>query len=301
MKKILIMLMFAVLVVGITGCGKVVPPGTTVVVLSADGGADTYTKGSYFAYGRDRVYYIDTKLKSFSKTMKILCKDDINMVVSAKWVGSFKVSKNTIETIKSKVPANPINKEGKDGYELSLEKFYKMAVSDIISSIVRQEVSKYKTDNIRDKRELIRNTIKKAVLQRLSKLNYPLETADVLITNLDYPPEITNMRKKIKNAELQDQENAAIARAAVAKAERDAELASKQGNAEIVRASKRAEANRILTESLTPQIIMLKQFEAMERLANGPNNTVLIMPFSSLNSELPSTLIQKNAIDNMKK
>jgi len=299
-KMFVIMLSLCSLFV-ITGCGKVVPPGTTVVVLSADGEAKTYHKGSYFAYGRDKVYFIDTKLKSFSKDMKILCTDDINMDVRSKWVGSFKVTNDTIETIKSKVPSTKVSKGDVEGYELSLEQFYKLAVDDIVSSIARQEVSRYKTDNIRDKREEIRNTIKKVVLKRLDELNYPLETADILITNLDYPKEVTEMRKRIKNAELKDQENAAIAKAEVAKAERDAELAEKQGAAEVVRAGKKAEANRLLTASLTPQIILLKQFEAMERLANGPNNTVLIMPFDALNSNMPGTMINKQAVNDINK
>jgi len=300
MKKLWMLLVLPMLIIT-AGCGKVVPPGTTVMVLDAKGGATTYTKGSYFAYGRDKVYFIDTKLKSFSKDMKILCVDEINMDVSSKWVGSFKVTDATIETIKSKVPSTKVSKGDVEGYELSLEQFYKLAVDDIVSSITRQEISRYKTDSIRDQREKIRDVIKKEVLKRLETLKYPLETSDILITNLDYPIEVTAMRKRIKTAELKDQENAAIAKAAVAKAERDAELAEKQGAAEVVRAQKKAEANKILTSSLTPEIIMLKQFEAMERLASGPNNTVLIMPFAALNGGMPEAALTKQAIEDLKR
>ena len=290
--------LFIILAVGfLVGCGKVVPPGTTVVILDAQGNAATYQKGVYRAWGRDKVYFIDTKLQSFEQRLNILCTDDINMSVSVKWLGSFKVTSDTIETIKSKIPAQKVDRGDIAGYELSLRKFYDMAVHDIVSSITRTVVSKYKTDNIKDNRELIRNTIKANVLQRLEELKYPLETADILITNLDYPPEVTAMRKKIKQAQLKDQENAALAKAAVAKAERDAQLAEKQGQADIVRAAARAKANKILSDSLTSQIMLMKQFEAMERLATGPNNTVLIMPFDALKGGMPNTLIQTQAIN----
>ena len=300
MKKVFGLMVLAGFALLFAGCGKVVPPGVTVVILSADGDATTYQKGVYKAWGRDKVYFIDTKLQSFEQKMNILCQDDINMSVSVKWLGSFKVTKDTIETIKSKIPAQITERGDITGYELSLSKFYAMAVHDIVSSITRTTVSKYRTDNIKDNREKIRNTIKVKVLERLKELKYPLETADILITNLDYPSEVTAMRKKIKQAQLKDQENAALAKAEVAKAERDAQLAEKQGQAEIVRASMKAKANRVLSESLTPQIMLMKQFEAMERLANGPNNTVLIMPFDALQGNMPNTLIQTQAIDKSK-
>ena len=88
------------------GCSsKVTPPGTTVLVLTAGGDSSIHTKGAFKAWGRDRVYFISTKLQSFSEPMKILCKDDINMDVDVKWLGSFEVTKDSIEIIKSKVPA----------------------------------------------------------------------------------------------------------------------------------------------------------------------------------------------------
>ena len=294
-KLFLVMAVFTLIAV-LTGCGKVVPPGTTVVILDAQGNAKTYQKGVYKAWGRDKIYFIDTKLQSFKQGMNILCADDINMSVSIKWLGSFKVTSNTIETIKSKIPAVKIDKGDMAGYELSLKSFYDMAVHDIVSSITRTVVSKYKTDNIKDNRETIRNTIKKQVLKRLNELKYPLDTADILITNLDYPTEVTAMRKRIKQAQLKDQENSALAKAEVAKAERDAQIAEKKGQAELIRASLKAKANKIKSESLTKQILMARQIEAISQLANGQNNTVFIMPYDMMQTDTPNTLILSQAL-----
>jgi regulator of protease activity HflC (stomatin/prohibitin superfamily) len=288
------------MVVILSGCGKVVPPGTTVIILTPSGESKIIRQGLYLGWGRDKIYFVDTKLKSYAKNLKILCADDINMDVSVKWVGSFAVTENTINIIKAKVPASPSKRGDMSGYELSLDKFYQIAMDDIISSITRTTISKYKTDNIREKREEIRNTIKKKVIERLVELKYPVETADVLITNLDYPPEITAMRKKIKNAELKDLENAAIAKAEVAKARRDAEIAVEKGKAKLVEAEADAAANRVRAASLTPEIIMIKQIEMYEKLASGPNNTAILIPFNALGSDVTNTMILKNAIDQQK-
>ncbi|UDQ97079.1 SPFH domain-containing protein [Lentisphaerota bacterium WC36G] len=223
------------------------------------------------------------------------------MDVKVKWIGSFEISEKSIDIIKAKVPADTVNRGDIKGFQLSLDKFYKIAMEDIISSISRSTISSYKTDNIREKRDEIRNTIKKKFIDRLIALNYPVETADVLITNLDYPAEITAMRKRIKNAELKDLENAAIAKAEVAKARRDAELAAEKGKARLVEAEADAAANRVRAASLTPEIIMVKQIEMYEKLASGPNNTAILIPFSALGSGLSNTMLLKDSIDQINK
>jgi len=293
--------LLVLLVTMLTACGKVVPPGTTVIILSSNGESTIIKNGVYRGWGRDKIYFVDTKLKSYPKNIKILCADDINMDVSVKWVGSFAVNKKTIDVIKAKVPAKRINRGDLSGFELSLDDFYRIAMEDIISSITRTTVGAYKTDNIREKREEIRNTIKSKVIQRLTELNYPVATADVLLTNLDYPPDVTAMRNKIKNAELKDLENAAIARAEVAKARRDAELAAEKGKAKLVEAEADAAANRVRSSSLTPEIIMIKQIEMYEKLASGPNNTAIIIPFEALGSGLENTMLTREAINKMGK
>jgi len=233
-KTITTMIMAMVLMFFFIGCGNVVPPGTTVILLEPNGDTDIKQEGAYRAWGRTKVYFVNTKLKAYAKKLNILCADDINMSVSVKWVGSFKVSDQTIVTVKKKVPAAKVDSGDIKGYELSLDEFFKTTMSDILSSIARTVISPYKTDNIREKREDIRTEIKNKFLERMVSLKYPVETADVLVTNLDYPPEVTQKRNSIKQAELQDLENAALAKAAVASARRNAELALEKGKAQLL-------------------------------------------------------------------
>lgn len=134
----------------------------------------------------------------------------------------------------------------------------------------------------------------------MKELKYPVETADVLITNLDYPPEITDKRKAIKDAELQDLENAALAKAAVAKAKRDAELAAEQGKANLIKAQADAAANKIRASSLTPEILAVKQLETLVKLAEGQNNTVVVIPFDAIRpGGMQDMLLTQEAIERL--
>jgi regulator of protease activity HflC (stomatin/prohibitin superfamily) len=276
------------------GCtSKVVPPGTVIIVLKSNGESSIYTKGSYVAWGRDRVYFVDTKWKSFAeKNMKILCADDINMIVDIKWVGSFQATKDDIKIIKERVPATKIKSGDIVGFQLSLNQFYKTAMRDIIRANTRSIISKYKTDNIREKRDIIQKDIKTKIITRFKELGFPIVTTDIMISNIDYPPEITKQRKAIKNAELEDQKQAALAKAAIAQAKRQAGIAVENGKAQIARAKADAKANEIRAKSLTPEIIAMRQWDVFETLA-GKKGDLMIVPYTTTREAINAGLIGK--------
>ncbi len=299
MRKFILCLVVAGL---LFGCGKVVPPGNTVMVLSADGKADIKHEGVYRAWGRDRIYFVDTKLKSYNKDMKVLCKDDIKMDAAIKWLGSFKVTDKTIDMIKKKVPATKVTEGEIKGMKLSLDKFFETAMRDQLSNIAREEISVYITDNIREERQAIQEKIKARFLKTMDDLNYPIETADVILTRLDYPEMIKTKMENIKKEELQDEENAAIAKANVAKAKRDAELAAEKGKAQLVAAKADAAANKARAASLTPAILAVKQLETLVRLAESENNTAIVVPFEAIRpGGMQDMLINRDAIDKLAK
>jgi regulator of protease activity HflC (stomatin/prohibitin superfamily) len=265
--KLIVMVIIIAIPFLLTGCNsKVVPPGTVVIVLQADGDGNIHTKGSYTTWGRDRVYFVDTKLKSFTEKMEILCKDNINKTVEVKWIGSFDVAKDKVNIIKEKVPADKISTGDLEGYQLSFDKFYATAMKDIIRANSREQVSPYITDNIREERTTIQAAIKKAIVERFTKLGYPIKTTEIMISNLDYPDEVTTQRKAIKNAQLEDEKQAALAKAAIAQAKRAASIARENGMAQIEKAKADAISNDIRSKSLTPQIIAMRQWDVLQTL-----------------------------------
>lgn len=283
----------------LSGCGKVVPPGNKVVIQKANGTTEIIEKGVFLAWGRDRAYFVDGKLQTYSMDLPILCADDINMTVRVKWLGHFKVDDASVETIVSKVPTRRTNIEGVDAFQLSLDDFWTRAMEDIVSSNTRQIISVYRTDDIRPNREQITIAIRDKVIQRFQELRYPIATTDVLITNLDYPESVTRTRERIKQAELKELENAALAEAAVAQARRDAEIAAERGKAALVAAEADAAVNRARAASLTPEILMVKQLEMFEKLANGPNNSSILIPFQAIDPSMVNTMMLKESVDRL--
>lgn len=298
----LVLLLVLVFVLAFGACtSKVVPPGTTIIVLKTSGETEIKTAGTFTAWGRDRVYLVDSRLASFTEKMKILCADDVNMDVDVKWVGSFDVSREKIAIIKTKVPSTQLPKGSEiEGFTLSLKEFYKIAMKDIVRSNSRTIVSPYVTDNIRPNRKVIEKAISAAVISQLTALNYPVKTSAVLVSNLDYDPIITEQRKAIKKAQLEDQRKAALAEAQLAEAFRQEELAREEGKARIVKAQTRAAENMIVSASITPQVLAMKQWEVLEVAANSGNNEFFVVPYEAMKtSDLMGTAINKQVLEKL--
>lgn len=294
-------LVVAILSLSFASCGSVVPPGKKVIILKPNGESMIIEKGVYRAWGRDRMYFVDQKLKSFTEDkMQILCADDINMTVDVKTVLSFDVSKESIEFIKQKIPAA----KTEEGEELSLDKFYEMAIRDIVRSSARNVVSVEETDNVRPNRQQIEADIGAAVVSRLTELKYPVKVSASMLSNIDYPQSVTQMRERIKQAELHDQELAAEAEALLAEAQRQVAIEQENAKVRMVKAQAQADENEILTKSLTPEFLMWRQLEVLEttaaKLAEGASNTVFMMPYQTMTPELMNTAMIKTSVDNLR-
>lgn len=303
MKKV-ILLFLALCMFLVMGCGSVVPPGKTVILLHPNGSTDIKTKGVYKAWGRTKVYFVDGRLKSFPETMKVLMADDINMDIDTKILLSFDVSKESIDFIKSKVPTKRVKQGDISGYELSLEEFYTLAVRDVHRGTVRSVASAYITDDVRPNRKTIEAEVQKQIVSRIKQLAYPLQVSGVLLSNIDYPQAVKDMRTEIKKVQLEEQRKDAQAKADIAEARRRVQVAQEQAKERLVLAQAQADQNKILTESLDERFLRWRQFEVMEaiaeKLGNGGNNTVFMMPYEMMGPGTMGAAIIKQSVDSTK-
>jgi len=306
MKRLTNLILIACFALMFTGCmGTVVPPGKKVIILHPSGDSTIVSEGVYKSWGRDRCYFVDQKLKTFTESLQILCSDDINMTVDIKAVLSFQVDEASIDFIKEKVPAVP-TPDGAElsGQELSLDKFYEMTVKDIVRASARTVISVFETDDIRPNRQQIEADLSKEVRARIEALKYPLNISAVLVSNIDYPQVVIDQRNAIKNAQLEDQKAAALAEAAMAEAQRRAGIETEEAKVRMIKAQAQADENEILAKSLTPEYLTWRQLEVMENvsteMAKGQNNVVFIMPYRAITQDTMNTAMMRESIDGLK-
>lgn len=282
-----------------TGCGTVVPPGKKVILVHPSGENEIVETGSYKAWGRTRAFFLDEKYISKTEDLNVLCEDDINLKAEIKVLVGFDTSSEAkVDFIKSKVPA--VASKDESGKELSLDKFYEMILSDIARGTARNIVSQHQTDAVRPKRKEIEAQIQEAFTARVTELGYPVTVSAVLLSNIDYPESVTQTREAIKQAQLADEEKAALAEAALSEAQRQVAIEEELAKVRMVRAQAQADENRILTESLTPEFLMWRQFEVMEdtagNLARGESNTVFMMPYQTMSPDMLNTAVIRDSV-----
>lgn len=287
--------------VSLTGCGKVAPPGKTVLILEADGDTQIINQGVYRPWGRDKLYFVDKKLNSFAEDMNILCADDINMAVDVKATMSFRVDESTIDFIRTKVPSQPSGTGDEvKGQELSIDRFYEMVIRDIVRSSARNAVSKLTTDDIRPNREVLEQQIVADVRRRVKELSYPIDVSAVLISNIEYPETVTRMREAIKSAQLDEQKQAAVDQMRIAQAKRDVAIEQERAKVTIVEAQARADSNKIMSESLTPEFLQWRQMEMTQEMARsvgtGAGSTVYVMPYDAIGPSTSSQLMLQKSL-----
>lgn len=151
--------------------------------------------------------------------------------------------------------------------------FFAILVEPRVNQNFKDETVKYLSVDIAPNREEIR----KAVRQRLEVelAPYSIQVVDLLLDNIDFSEEFKNAieAKQIATQRaLEEEQKVYVSRY---QANQAIEQARGQGEAILVVASKQAEANKQLAESLTPALV---QYSLIQKL--GDQIKVILMPAS---------------------
>ena len=278
MKKLIILtiLMSTFLV----SCGEVVNPGTATVIRSSDGETEVVTKGLAYSWGRDKEYYVNLAPETIPMELQILCgQDAINMKVLLNWTGRFTADPKNPDTIERLVEMA----KAKEGETIDLKVFWDRSLDSFAISEAKNALSKVEPDDMNPKREELELLVSQEITKKFLELKYPVETLGVNIVNLDFPDEIDKQRKRIAEARLKDAENAALAKASIAQAEREEGISLAKGKARKIDAEVEALYFKTLADAVDENVLKLRKLETLERistdLSNSPGSTLVILPF----------------------
>ena len=149
-------------------------------------------------------------------------------------------------------------------------------VTDLTRSTVRRIIGRYTPEELyRNKREEIEKGIQDDLRKSLLEKYIILESA--LLRNIDLPEQIKNaIQDKLKAKEM------------AAKIEFEIERQTKEAERIKIEAQAKADANRILSKSLTDKILQEKGIQATMELAKSTNTKTIIV--GSGDSGLPLIL-----------
>jgi regulator of protease activity HflC (stomatin/prohibitin superfamily) len=154
-----------------------------------------------------------------------------------------------------------------------------------LHQIVKDATVAYKSVDIAPNREAIRQKIRQRLADELRANS--INVIDLLITNIDFRPEFkASIEAKVKAEQDALAEQNKIQ---VAKAQAEQVSATAQGAADKLRieAQGQADANRLISESLTPELI---QFQAIQKF--NDNVQIVLVPSGEGNLLDPSTFLR---------
>lgn len=150
----------------------------------------------------------------------------------------------------------------------SQERFTKQVIEKTVLSVARQIPSGYTAIEFRGaERGNAEQAIMDMLNDRLGK--YGVEFSQVTIQDARYPDTVEAALSAIEEANQKAQQAEADQRTKSVEAETKLVVAEGQAAADIAKAQGEAEANRILTESLTPQVLEQRKIEALLKAAES--------------------------------
>ncbi len=269
MKRILFAVaMFALLGLG-SACTEPVPAGHVGRTWEPGGFLGKVLRpGRHQCYLRCQMYLMETTDRNFTVPMSVLCADNLNFAYEVNVLVAVNLEN------KEAVRAAFENLRPESGYILTLQQLFDTYVRPVVDEEARKVVSRYTTAEIVQKRPQVIEEVRAAVLAATD--NSLLVVKRTTVGNLDFPQIITDAQEARAQRQIEVETARAEGERQAAEAQARITLARIQAQEALLRAQAQADSNRILAASVTPQLIMWRQWDVMERAADGANNMFLI-------------------------
>ena len=149
--------------------------------------------------------------------------------------------------------------------------WFKVLVEARVAQNFKDETVKYRSVDIAPNRETIRQSVRERLEKELS--SYSIEVVDLLLDNIDFSSEFKASIEAKQIATQKALEEEQRVKVSQFQANQRIEQARGEGSAILAVAEKQAEANKKLSESLTPELI---QYALIQKL--GDNIEVILLP-----------------------
>lgn len=263
------------------GCGQKVevPPGHVGKIMTKDGYQEGVIPTSKLRLPAcvnycDRMVVLDATDKSFVEPMEIFIPGDkLNVKLDVR--ATLSVDPTKTDALFNKLPQQPIN----DQYSvISADSIYSTYGKQILQAEVRAYLTQYTISEIASNNEKINADIQ-VLLQKVMSERTPFQVRYAGLTNIQFPPIITQAQENTaKRREQIQNEEAQLAVSKVAM-ERELQEAKLQRQIEKEKAETEAIKQRTVAESITPQYLRMKELEIEQTKAekwNGVQPTTIV-------------------------
>lgn len=197
---------------------------------------------------RNEVLNIDLRPTTYTEEFRILARDDLN--ITFRFHAVLSVESGRVEHVVEKYGA---------------EKWYQRFVKEPFRTFVRDSVQQYQSREVKAKRDLIANDVRRELTGHLE--GTPFRLVSLVVGNIDYPDVVAKAVEEKLAAQQRLEEKAT-----------QKEIAKRDAEIRIEEAKGIAEAQRIINSTLTTNYLQHEAIHAQLSMASSPNHTTVYIP-----------------------
>lgn len=256
----------------LSGCSPVtVPPAHKGKFLTPSGyQPEVLNSGKYWEGVREDLVLIETGTSTYKETVEVKLKDKLTLTVDVRFRGRISGDNKTLNSM-----FNDIDTRNKD--IIAFSDVYGVYGRQSVREVTREVISQYTVDEVHLNYSRLGEEISKALQAPLS--NTPIDLSRFTIGNIDYPRVVNEAIEAAEERRLAIAKEEAQAEIEMTKKRNEQRLAEANYEVELTKARSVRDANKILAEGVTPELLELKRLEYMQTLADKANgNSTIYVP-----------------------
>lgn len=271
MSKIKLFLMGIVVMLGVAACSPVtVPPAHVGKMLTPSGyQPEVLPSGKYWELWREDLVLLDISTNTYSERVEVKLRDKLTLYVDVRFRGRVRADKDIINSM-----FNDIDSRGKD--RITFSDIYGIYGSMVVQNKTREIVSQYNVDEVHQNYARISAEVAERIASSLA--NTPIAISDVMFANIDYPKVVNAAIEAAEERRLAIAKEEAQAEIEMTKKRNEQRLAEANYQVEMTKAKAVRDANKILAEGVTPELLELKRLEYMTTLAEKAGEGTVYVP-----------------------
>lgn len=279
MKHYILSIVAAIFAMTLAGCSETVPPAHLGKVLSASGySTATYASGRLWPVAPwNTVVFLDVSTNI--KTVEY----DVYMADKLRLTGNIAIRAG----LRNDDPALTnsmfdVIKLDVKNYDTTLDfnRVWEIYAKNVASNEIRNVLSKATWDEISADYDKYGRLIQQRIVERLA--NTPVEIGDVNLGSITPPQAIATKYEEIETKIMDMAKEEAEFEVNELKKNNEMTLAIKQGAIDEQIAKNKAAANRLIADSISENLIRLRNVELLQAI--GPTANTVVVPYESLGS-----------------
>jgi hypothetical protein len=235
--------------------------------------AGTLEPGKYTLWGRDKLITLQTNTQTYKETVNVVLQDKLTLHVDIRFRGRIAGSDVVIDSMFNDIVAG-------DDDLIVFNDVYGIYGRMAVRNVTREIIGQYSVEDVHKNYSRLSEEIGKALLPALQ--GTPMEISDIALGNIAYPKVVTDAINAAKERDLAIKKEEAQAKIDLTKKKNEQVLAKADYDIEVTKAKTVRDSNKILGQSITPQLLDLKRLEALKLMAE--NERAVFMPVEAMTS-----------------